>query len=204
MQCEKCREYIHEYIDQSLAEDQMLPMAEHFRQCADCQAFLNEELNFTQITATLFAESTSSLHLKESVKNNIINFVRENKQTIRFSYPLWAKVATVALLTGILFAFFSNKKQESKIQKFVLAEHAFSSEGKANKTKLELQGASESPASVLQNINQQNKHFKSICTTYDTVNKKLWVRRNIIVENPNGKVGFMNITVTRTNSGQKI
>ena len=198
MQCEKCREYIHEYIDSSLSEDKMLSMTEHFEQCSDCQTFLDEEIQFSQITASLLEESASNLQLRESVKNNILNAVRKNQQTIRFSYSFWAKVAAVALVAGILSTSLFNIKQESKTIEIALTEHGSTSLIKANQTRLtQSQMGTAVPAPTEKN----NKHFKSICTTYDKVNKKHWIRRNVIVENPDGKPGFINITVTRPNSG---
>jgi hypothetical protein len=202
MQCEKCQENIYDYIDCSLSENQMQSMAGHFKECADCQTFLDEELKFAQVTAELLEEGISKLQLKESVKNNIFNAVRTNQQTIRFSYPFWAKAAAVVFVAGILFTAINSIKQKNQTIKVAAGKTEFTLALKDN-NQLEPGIGIIAREQAEENINQHKKRFKSICTVYDKENKDYWIRRNVIVEDPNsdGKAGFINITVTRPNSG---
>jgi len=205
MQCEKCHEQIHEYIDCNLPENQIKSIEKHLKECDDCQAFLDEELNFAELTAKLLEVGTSKFQLKENVKNNIINAVWENKQNAWSSYSFWVKAAAVVFVSIILFSTLSIKKAEIPSTKTSLIEKNSSTTQKTDIISLNPVNPSITktvpPLKAKKNTNKHKVQLKSICTIYDSVNTNYWIRRNVIVEKPDGKSGFINITVTRKNSG---
>jgi len=202
MQCTKCQENIYDYIDNSLTDKQMQSMSGHFKECTDCKCFLNEELKFTQITAELLEVSTSEQQLKTSIKNNIINTLQNNQQNIRLSYSFWAKAAAFVFVSGMLFATFSILNKENTTAKISKTEQKATSDTTQLESQIyQLKTEDIAQVQAVQNIDKHKKYFKSICTIYDKTNKNYWIRRNVIVDNPSGKNGFINIAVNRSNSG---
>ncbi len=169
MNCKRCQNLLHEYLDESLPSRKRTSIEEHLQTCDDCRQALASEQDFARSLSGLFRRETDSLTLSPAIQHNVLEALHSGAPspkthkscTSLLLRPALALAAAACLTVAAIIAFRGQKPQ--------LVQQS-------------------TPA-----VPHPKSYIMCMATTYADDSKTDWIERRMIVVTRNGGEGYLNI-----------
>ncbi|WP_372370949.1 anti-sigma factor [Candidatus Uabimicrobium sp. HlEnr_7] len=106
MNCDKCKDIIYQYIDNSLHHNIQESVSKHLQKCQSC----NEHISQHKILKQTLKKETSSIHLPANISSKI--YAQVNKQKTKIKLLRRAILAATIIIIAISSYFSSNKTEQ--------------------------------------------------------------------------------------------
>ena len=97
MNCQDFRDRLHEYLDETMADDLHGAAREHLRQCDDCRRALLREEAFAKSIRRSLERATSGFSLRSETQRNILKALESKSVPSNTWMHVWQKFISISL-----------------------------------------------------------------------------------------------------------